>query len=132
MNRKELEALIFEKYSASPEFLFADSPDCAVFRHVGNRKWFAIIMRIPISKLGVMENRSVNIVNFKLGGDRDDIWEYDGIFPAYHMNKRLWISVLLDGSVPKTVVEGLLDDSYYATSPNRPRTNGVFTPLKKI
>ena len=38
--------------------------------------------------------------------------EYSGIVPGYHMNKKLWNTVLLDGSVPETLVRELIDHSY--------------------
>lgn len=38
--------------------------------------------------------------------------EYEAITPGYHMNKRHWNTVLLDGSVPGQVVRELIDHSY--------------------
>ena len=40
---------------------------------------------------------------------------YDRIIPAYHMNKTHWISVILDGELPKKVVCSLIDKSFYLT-----------------
>ena len=37
---------------------------------------------------------------------------YKGIIPGYHMNKKLWNTVLLDGSVPGALVRELIDHSY--------------------
>ncbi|MBR6563778.1 MAG: MmcQ/YjbR family DNA-binding protein [Clostridia bacterium] len=101
----------------SPEYLFTKYPSYAVFRHQSNKKWFAVIMRIPISKLGIMENREVSVVNLKCTPEAmDELWDSDGIFPAYHMNKRHWITVLLDGTVPTETVKKLLDVSFDATN----------------
>jgi predicted DNA-binding protein (MmcQ/YjbR family) len=38
--------------------------------------------------------------------------EYEGIFPGYHMNKIHWNTVLLDGSIPSSLVRELIDHSY--------------------
>ncbi len=38
-----------------------------------------------------------------------------GVFPAYHMSKTHWISVLLDGSVDKDKIKWLLDLSFELT-----------------
>ena len=38
--------------------------------------------------------------------------QYEGITPGYHMNKRHWLSVLLDGSVPAQDIFPLIDASY--------------------
>jgi predicted DNA-binding protein (MmcQ/YjbR family) len=41
---------------------------------------------------------------------------YPGIRPGYHMNKRHWKTVALDGSVPTGVVRMLLEQSYALVS----------------
>ena len=38
--------------------------------------------------------------------------EYEGILPGYHMNKIHWNTVLLDGSIPNSLVRELIDHSY--------------------
>ncbi len=37
---------------------------------------------------------------------------FDAILPGYHMNKRHWITLVLDGSIPEDLVFSLIDDSY--------------------
>lgn len=39
--------------------------------------------------------------------------EYPGIIPGFHMNKRHWNTVMLDGSVPSKLVRELLDHSFH-------------------
>jgi predicted DNA-binding protein (MmcQ/YjbR family) len=41
--------------------------------------------------------------------------EHGAIAPGYHMNKRHWISVTLDGSVEDDLVRELLEDAYDLT-----------------
>ncbi len=38
--------------------------------------------------------------------------EYESVQPGYHMNKKHWLTVPLDGSVPYSVVYSWIDDSY--------------------
>lgn len=38
--------------------------------------------------------------------------EYDGIEPGWHMNKKHWNTLILDGSVPSSLIQELLDHSY--------------------
>ena len=38
--------------------------------------------------------------------------EYDAVTPGYHMNKRHWNTVTLDGSLPEALAEELIDRSY--------------------
>ena len=40
MDRKKLEQLIFDTCSVEPDYPWMDTPESAVFRHPGNRKWF--------------------------------------------------------------------------------------------
>ena len=65
MNREELEAYILNHYSTEPDYPWADTPRAAVFRHAGNRKWFALVMEVPRSRLGLPGAEPLDIVNFK-------------------------------------------------------------------
>ena len=38
--------------------------------------------------------------------------QYPAIIPGYHMNKRHWNTLVLDGSLPEELVLGLIDESY--------------------
>ena len=118
MNREELEAYILNHYSTEADYPWADTPRAAVFRHVANRKWFALVMEVPRDKLGLAGTEKLDIVNFKcdpilIASLRGE----PGIFPAYHMNKAGWITVALDGSVQAKTIELLLDVSYELTKP---------------
>ena len=46
--------------------------------------------------------------------------EHAAITPGYHMNKRHWITVTLDGSLPPTMIEELIEDSYDLVAPAKP------------
>ena len=118
MNREELEVYILNYYATQPDYPWADTPRAAVFRHAGNRKWFALVMEVPRDKLGLAGTEKLDIVNFKcdpilIASLRGET----GIFPAYHMNKASWITAALDGSVPAETIELLLDVSYELTKP---------------
>ena len=118
MNREELEAYILNHYSTEADYPWADTPRAAVFRHVANRKWFALVMEVPQDKLGLVGTEKLDIVNFKCDPILiSSLRGETGIFPAYHMNKASWITVALDGSVPAETNELLLDVSYELTKP---------------
>ena len=62
----------------------------------------------------------VDVVNLKCDPlEARALQEESGFYPAYHMNKRLWISVLLDGSVPAERVRALIDGSFELTQAKR-------------
>ena len=116
MSRSELEAYITETYSAEGEHLFAKYPSFLVFRHKGNRKWFAVIMDIPRKNLGLSGEGQTQVVNLKcdtrlIGSFREE----PGIFPGWHMNKAHWLSVALDGTVEDEKIRFLVDMSYGST-----------------
>lgn len=125
MDRNGLEKYIAEVYSTDAEFPWASYPDYMVFRHYGNRKWFAVIMTVPKEKLGLSEEGKLDIVNLKCEpAVIGSLVLERGIFPAYHMSKTNWISVALDGSVSDNKIEMLLDVSFNLTNkvrltPNR-------------
>ena len=122
MDRAGLERWIDEHYRVAPDFPWRDHPRYAVFRHSGNRKWFALVMDLPRSKLGLAGDGRLEIVNLKcdpllIGSLRGE----PGFFSAYHMNRERWISAALDGSVPDETLGMLLAQSYAATAPKARR-----------
>jgi predicted DNA-binding protein (MmcQ/YjbR family) len=38
--------------------------------------------------------------------------EYSAVLPGYHMNKRYWNSIILDGTVPEKLIKDWIDHSY--------------------
>lgn len=116
MNKRELQKYIAETYNTDPDFPWESNPTFAVYRHRSNKKWFALVMDIPKSKLGLHEDGRIDIVNLKcepalIGSLRLE----KGFFPAYHMSKDKWISVALDGSVDDEQLLFLLDMSFELT-----------------
>ena len=109
---------IKSEYGAEPEFLWPERyPDYAIFRHSHNSKWFALIGIISSNSLGIKEDKKVEIINLKF--DKNQTFDFaetsDHIFPAYHMNKNNWITVLLDGTLPDEMVFELIKKSYLLT-----------------
>ncbi|MBQ6933905.1 MAG: MmcQ/YjbR family DNA-binding protein [Clostridia bacterium] len=117
MDKNMLINYISDFYGVSPEHPWESHPDYSVFRHDVNRKWFAVIMNIPKSKLGLGDG-NIDVVNLKCepmltGALRQE----SGIFPAYHMNKNNWVSVCLDGSCDDDKIIELLHMSFGLTAP---------------
>ncbi len=116
MKKQELIEYITGTYSAEAEYPFMNYPDFAVFRHKNNKKWFAVVMDIPESKLGIDGDGIICVMNLKCdpiisGSLRSE----KGIYPAYHMNKEKWISVDV-GCVDTERIEWLLDISFELTA----------------
>lgn len=117
MNRREFEKLVYDTYGEAADRPFAKDQDTLVFRHSGNRKWFAIVMTVPRSRLGLKDDGMIDIVNLKCDPEvLLSVLGEAGIFPAYHMNKSHWLSVALDGSCERSTVEWLLSISHSLTA----------------
>ena len=102
-------------YGTSPDYPFDDDFETAVLRHADNRKWYAIVMRVSRRKFGFDSDEVIDVVNLKLPTEMfGSFGEADGVFPAYHMNKLHWISVLLPDA-PDDVVKFLVNVSFEAT-----------------
>ncbi len=112
--REEIVKLVKEKYGIMPEFLWEKFPTYAVLRNKNNKKWFAIIMNVPKNKLEPNSEGEVEVLNIKC--NQYGIWqlldEEKGFYPAYHMNKKHWISILLDDSIELDRIKQLLEMSY--------------------
>ena len=102
-------------YGTSPDYPFDEDFETAVLRHAVNRKWYAIVMRVSRRKFGFDSDEVVDVVNLKLPTEMfGSFGAADGVYPAYHMNKLHWISVLLPDA-PNDVVQFLTNASFEAT-----------------
>ncbi len=117
MNRAELEAYILETYHAEKDYPWMKYPEFAVFRH-SNRKGFAFVLNVRKDRLGMTGDEFIDIVNLKCDSAMiGSLLLKDGIYPAYHMNKEHWITVVLDESVTDDMIKMLVEISYTATEP---------------
>lgn len=117
MDRNRLTQFITEQYSAHEENPWKKYPNDVVFRHKDNQKWFALIMNISKSKLGLFSNEMIDVLNVKcdpilIGTLRNE----KGVYPAYHMNKENWLTLALDGSIKDDQLKWLLDQSFQLTA----------------
>ena len=111
---KRIMAQVQEKYGNQLEYLWEKSPDTAVLRHEGNQKWYAVLMRIPWDRLDKGREELVEAVNLK-HDQVADLLSQKGIYPAFHMNKRYWISLALDDSLQDEEVLELIERSWNLT-----------------
>ena len=112
---KRIMTQVQEKYSNQLEYLWEKSPETAVLRHEGNQKWYAVLMKISWDKLEKGREGQVEAVNLK-HDQVADLLSNKGIYPAFHMNKRYWISVALDDTLSDEEVLELIERSWNLTS----------------
>ena len=112
---KRIMALVQENYGNQLEYLWEKSPDTAILRHENNQKWYAVLMKISWDKLEKGREGLVEAVNLK-HNQVSDLLVKKGIYPAFHMNKRYWISVPLDDTLSDEQVLELFERSWFLTS----------------
>ena len=115
MTKQEFFELCSSSYFTLPDYPFDEDFETAVFRHADNKKWFAIVLSVSRRKFGLDSDEVIDVVNLKLPTEMfGSFGAADGVYPAYHMNKLHWISVLLPDA-PDDVVQFLLNASFEAT-----------------
>ena len=122
MTKEELFAYIEREYGVTPDYPWLDSPEGAVFRHADNRKWFALSMPIPRRYAYPGQDGEVDAVNLKCDPVLSGMLRGEpGVFPAWHMSKVHWITVLLDGSADEDRLRFLLNQSFELTKSRKRR-----------
>ena len=115
MTKQEFLTYCLHTYGTMPDYPFEDLFETAVLRHADNRKWYALVMRVSRRRLGLDSDEVIDVVNLKLPTEMfGSFGAADGVYPAYHMNKLHWISVLLPDA-PDHVLSFLTNASYEAT-----------------
>ncbi|WP_057490656.1 MmcQ/YjbR family DNA-binding protein [Streptococcus orisasini] len=113
---QRLEQIYGDKY----DHPFKKYPAFSSYRYPLNRKWYGLIMAIERGKLDLGEEKwdkeelrqQVEVINLKVkSDDLAELLTVPGIYPSYHMNKKSWISVVLDGTVTDEQLFSLVDNS---------------------
>lgn len=103
---------IIDTYNDNPEFLWDKYPGYGVFRNKYNNKWYAVILNINKSKLDE-EDKEVEIINLKVNPKEiDELLKRNNYYEGYHMNKKNWVSIILDDKVDSKEIYGLIDNAY--------------------
>ena len=96
-------------YSAMP---FKKSA-ATVYNVKENGKWYALMMEIPFSKLGITSDEIALTLNVKISPEEKEILlQEEGVFEAYHMNKKHWISIALNVCKDEAFIQECIENSY--------------------
>lgn len=105
-------AHVREVYGEELEFLWRKSPGSAIVRRKDTEKWYAVFLAVPRVKLGGSSKERVEVLNLRVcPGELDGLVDHRSRFPAYHMNKKNWASLCLDGTVPFEELAARLETS---------------------
>ncbi len=104
---------IEKKFGAKPEYLWKKFPNNAVFRERKSSKWFTALLSVERRKIGIGGDGIAEILDLKAGSEEiSGILDGKACLPGYHMNKRHWFSIVLDGSVPDGEIMARIDRSF--------------------
>lgn len=110
---KKIIEYIRETYDDELEFLWKKSTGNAIARRKDNKKWYLAILTVAKNKLGISSNEIVEIIDLRHNPETlKKLLEEKGYFAGYHMNKKHWITIILDGSVSIDEIYNRIDESY--------------------
>ena len=90
-------------------------PENRALKHASG-KWFGLLMELEYAKVGVDKQGTASVLNLKAEPELiDALVTRPGFTRGYHMNKKHWLSVLLDGTVSEDDVLDLLHGSFLLT-----------------
>ena len=102
-----------EQYGTEPEYLWEKFPRNAVCRRKDNKKWYFALLSVKGSTLGLPTDDIIEVVDLRADKkDVPDLLQQNNIYPAYHMNKKSWITIILDGSMEIKELFNYVDKSY--------------------
>ena len=123
MTRQDIFVWCKQQYDVEPDYPWNDWN--AVLRHKDNRKWFGLVLEVKGNKLGMDTEKMVDLLNIKCDPVLiGSLLLRRGFFPAYHMNKDNWVSILLDAPENDEKIKSLLDMSYEMTRSRKKKRSG--------
>ncbi len=103
---------IKNQYGDELEFLWPKFPNNAIWRRKDNKKWYSLIISLPRNKLKQAGDGIVEIIDVRITEDDLKLIDNKSILEAYHMNKKHWITLIMDNSLDNAFVFNLIDKSY--------------------
>ena len=102
-----------EKYGDELQYLWRTFPSNAVWRIKDNEKWYAVLLLLSKRKLGLNSDEMITVIDLRIDPKiLPNIIDGKRYFPGYHMNKKNWFTMCLDGSVSAEEICDWIDKSY--------------------
>lgn len=110
---KKLIDYVRNKYGDELEYLWTKFPDNAVWHRKDTGKWYGALLSVSTSKLGVVPGEMAEIIDLRIQPEyMSDLIDHKLYFPGWHMNKKNWYTMILDGSVSLDELYHRIDESY--------------------
>ena len=110
---KKIIKYVIEKYCDKPEYLWEKFPKNAVFRRKDNKKWYAAILTVQRNRFGFDSDEFVEVIDLRAKKeDVPQLIKQKNIYPGWHMNKKSWITIILDKSMAFDEICSYIETSY--------------------
>lgn len=103
------------KYGAPIECMWKEkfNSDEGIFRREDNKKWFATLLICNRKTLTGKGVGKMEVLNVRVDSEKiDSIVDKEIYFPGYHMNKKNWLSIVLNEGCPLETIFTFIDESY--------------------
>lgn len=102
-----------EFYGDELEFLWTKFPDNAVWRRKDNKKWYGAILTVVGKKIGLESDGIEEIIDLRMNPtEAEVILSGKHYYPGWHMNKKSWYTLVLNGSIPDEELKERMKESY--------------------
>lgn len=116
----EIIQYIYKKYQDHFEYLWNKFPDNAIVRRRDNQKWYALLLTVKPASIGIDGSEKIEIIDIRMPPEKIEVLvDQKKYFAGYHMNKKHWITMRLDGSVDLQEIFNLIDQSYILAKNNK-------------
>lgn len=121
-----LAAYLTKHFGDQTDHPFTKYPNFTAFRHPANRKWYGLVGSVWLEKLQLGDEqwpeeslkKEVEIINIKVKSEEiSSLLAQDGVYPSYHMSKKTWVTIVLDGRVPDELLYELVSESRNLVGP---------------
>ena len=112
-NTKKIIEFVKQEFDSSLEFLWPKFSNNAICRRQDNQKWYIIFIKISADKIGLNDKKLIEIIDLRVNKtDLNRLLDHKTFFPAYHMNKKSWITIKLDSVKHIEQIYDLIRASY--------------------
>lgn len=110
---KQIIAYLRTQHQVELEFLWEKFTDNAICRRKDNQKWYGVFCKIAKRKLGIDSDDPIEVAVIRMAtADVPNAIASGKFYPAYHMNKKNWISVILDDYADMAELFSCIENSY--------------------
>lgn len=109
-------------FGDAPEFLWPSHPGYAIYRHPGSGKWYAVIANVARKWVDSTAASAQEVEVFNIKAEKTQVpalLQRTGIYPAWHMSKKSWLTIILDDTLPDAEIAPLIAASRACVAPKK-------------